>query len=264
MRANRYGVLAALAATLAVAPAIAAEASAGTSAPVQAPAEPYGPPTAGATPVAAPPVQPAPAAKPATPAAPATAAWLRQASRPAPKKLETRAGMSPWRVSIMLIAVAVLGGFAYYARRRKQAPTAQSVTEKLKVLGSTRVGPKAFAVVAEVGGKRLLLGVTEQAVNTLAWLEADAADVEERSEPARASRPAPVRRDADEAVQGPSGFLRLLRNAVGSAEGRGVAADEIAKQTRDEVTLSRRGKPEVTDELEGQVRGLARRRRDPS
>jgi flagellar biogenesis protein FliO len=163
----------------------------------------------------------------------------------------------------MLVLVSVLGGVAYYARRRRQVRPAPTAAEKLRVLGSTRVGPKAFAVVAEVGGKRLLLGVTDQAVNTLAWLESDAADESEQSE-TRASRPAPIRRDADEVAQGPGGFLRVLRSAVGSSDVGTVAADEVAKKTRDEVTISRRGKAVEGEELEGQVRGLARRRRDPS
>jgi flagellar biogenesis protein FliO len=221
-------------------------------------------PTAAPVPAALP--APAPAAVLPTPAPRAagsarpTNAWLRQSPRPAPEKLETKASMSPLRVGAMLLVVAALGGAAFYARRRRQTGRAlPRAEEKLKVLGSTRVGPKAFAVVAEVGGKRLLLGVTDQAVNTLAWLE-DGADEEEREE--RVSHPAPVRREADE---GPGGFLRVLRSAVGSGDARKVAVDEIARSTRDEVTLSRRSKPESNDELEGQVKGLARRRRrEPS
>jgi flagellar biogenesis protein FliO len=226
--------------------------------PVAAPAA-----AAPAVPVAPAPVAALPTAAPrAAGSARATNAWLRQSARPAAEKLETKAPMSPLRVGAMLVLVAALGGGAYYARRRRKTAPVATASEKLRVLGSTRVGPKAFAVVAEVGGKRLLLGVTDQAVNTLAWLE-DGADEEERAD--RASYPAPVRREADETLQGPSGFLRVLRSAVGSGDARKVAVDEIANSTRDEVTLSRRSKPQSSDELEGQVKGLARRRRrDPS
>jgi hypothetical protein len=119
-------------------------------------------------------------------------------------------------------------------------------------------------VVAEVSGKRLLLGVTDQSVNTLAWLDAEPAELDEREAPSRPSRPAPLRREPEESAQGPSGFLRVLRKAVGTGDARAVAVDEIARQTRDEVTISRRGKAEHNEELEGQVRGLARRRRDQS
>jgi flagellar biogenesis protein FliO len=242
----------------ATAPVFAADAA--------APAAFIGPPPAPtAVPAAPAAVLPPPAAPVAALPRPApSSGWLRSSSRPATKKLETREPMSPLRVGGMLILVAALGGGAYYVRRRRQGgsplPTA---AEKLRVLGSTRVGPKAFAVVAEVSGKRLLLGVTDQSVNTLAWLDAEPAELDDRELGSRPSRPAPTRREADESVQGPSGFLRVLRNAVGSGE-RAVAVDEIAKQTRDEVTISRRGKAEHNEDLEGQVRGLARRRRDPS
>jgi flagellar biogenesis protein FliO len=227
--------------------------------PVVAPPAPVA--AAPAPPPAAVAAAPTPAPRAAGSARPAP--WLRQPARPAADKLETKAPMSPVRVGMMLLLVALLGGAAYYAHKRRKVAPAAVASEKLKVLGSTRVGPKALAVVAEVGGKRLLLGVTDQSVNTLAWLDSDDSEEGERASVERPSRPAPIRRDADEAVQGPSGFLRVLRKAVGSGE-RSVAVDEIAKRTRDEVTLSRRSKPESLEELEGQVKGLARRRREPS
>ena len=71
---------------------------------------------------------------------------------------------------------------------------------------------------------------------------------------------------------GPSGFLKLLRSAVGSGTAQKiVASDEVARTTRDEVRISRRDgvrreqRPVVEhddDLLEGQVMGLVKRRKE--
>ena len=210
---------------------------------------------AAAAPLGVPSAGPTPAASPA---------WLR-AEKPVKAVLATKRGPSPLRIGGMLLLVATLGGVAFYAKRRRQVVRGAGPKAGLRVVGTTRVGAKASAVIVEISGKRLLLGVTDQAVSTLAWLDDEPnAAVEEPREDSRVgkrpgARPGPV---DDVTAAGPSGFLRLLRNAVGTgAFVPAIPADEVAKGTRDELRLSHR---ETEDELpvEGQVMGLAKRRRE--
>jgi flagellar biogenesis protein FliO len=250
--------------------ALAASVLAGSVA-LAEPAPPIGPPPA---PAAAPaPSLPAIAAALAADKKPAPAPnWLRKPAKPAAPALGTKQGPSPLRIGGMLALVATLGGIAYYARRRKQAaPAAATKKEQPRVLGSTRIGPKATAVVVEIAGKRILLGVTEHSVNNLAWLddEQNQAVEDEVSSlrSASAARPSQAPENA-----GPSGFLKLLRSAVGSGTAQKlVASDEVARTTRDEVRISRRDgarreqRPAVEhddDLLEGQVMGLVKRRKE--
>lgn len=104
-----------------------------------------------------------------------TPPWLRQTKQAATAAVGTQAGprFSPWRIGIMLAIVGGLAGVALYAKRRRQsaAVPGQKLRPPVKVITSTRVGPKAMAVVTEVNGRRLLLGVTDHSVNALAWLD---------------------------------------------------------------------------------------------
>lgn len=238
-----------------------------------------------AAPVPVPAAAPAPSAAAAPPAkAPgASPSWLRPDKPMAKPALETRHGPSPWRVASMLLLVAGLGGAAMYARRKRRGSAPAENKAELKLLGTTRVGPKATAVVVEVAGKRLLLGVTEQAVSTLAWLDDEANAAVEEHEPNGLPERVASARAADDVASNPSGFLKLLRNAVGSGARPGAAIDEVAQATRDEVRLStkregarreaprreapRREVRETHDAeeplaFEGQVMGLAKRRRE--
>jgi flagellar biosynthetic protein FliO len=172
----------------------------------------------------------------------------------------------------MLFLVAGLGGVAFYARKRGQKLATGEQRAHLRVLGTTRVGAKAQAVVVEVAGKRLLLGVTDQAVSTLAWLDDEQnAALDDSREASGVSQRGAQSLD-DVAAAGPSGFLKLLRNAVGTGAAPKAAApsipraavDEVVKATRDEVRLSSRREPPPEEPVafEGQVMGLARRRKD--
>jgi flagellar biogenesis protein FliO len=194
-------------------------------------------------------------------------AWLRKATpKPAPK-IETKPALSPLRVSAMLALVAGLGGFAFYARKRRGGAKATLDAERLNVVSSTRLGPKAHAVVTQVSGKRLLLGVTEQSVTVLAWLDAEPPHAEtprlELAEPNELSgileAPEPV--DVAGQSPSPSGFLRLLRSAVGT--GAASPAEEVALSTHDEVKVSRRAASEAREAVEGQAAGILRRKRAP-
>jgi flagellar biogenesis protein FliO len=172
----------------------------------------------------------------------------------------------------MLLLVAGLGAVAFYARKKGQKLATGEAKAQLRVLGTTRVGAKASAVIVEVSGKRLLLGVTDQAVSTLAWLddEANAALDDSREASGVSQRGTGAQPLDDVAAAGPSGFLRLLRNAVGTGAGSRVAppstaraaVDEVVQATRDEVRLSRREPAEEPVAFEGQVMGLAKRRKE--
>jgi len=231
-----------------------------------------------ATPVAAAPVAAAPAAAPSLAAVAAAnaklnpnPAWLRPTPKANAPALATKAGPSPLRIGGMLALVATLGGVAYYARRRRRpALPGASKDQQPRVLGSTRIGPKATAVVVEIGGKRILLGVTEHAVNNLAWLDDEKNHAAEEEVSSMRTAPAARPSAAPEAA-GPSGFLKLLRSAVGSGAAQNVIpSDEVARTTRDEVRLSgrdgmrrERKAAEPDDELlEGQVMGLMKRRKE--
>lgn len=71
-----------------------------------------------------------------------------------------------------LVLLSALGGAAIWLRKRRVGLAALPEAEaRLKVLASSRVGPKAFAVTASVGGRVMLLGVTDHNVSHLAWLD---------------------------------------------------------------------------------------------
>lgn len=144
-----------------------------------------------ATPVAAPPA--AEAVKVSREAKPPVAAedegqrdWLAPDSGGAKLGEQAPAGPSAWRIVALLVVVSALVGWAAYARFRKsQSNPARDA--KIRVLGSARVGPKAYAVVTAVGNRAFLLGVTDGSVALLSTLEDDdEATVED--EPPRAGR----------------------------------------------------------------------------
>jgi flagellar biogenesis protein FliO len=102
--------------------------------------------------------------------------WLRAAkptaaviAAPAPE------GTSVWRALAVLLVLGALAITAMVMRKKRAALSVlpESAT-RVRVLSSARIGPKANAVVAEVGGRVLLLGVTDTNVARLAWLDRDA------------------------------------------------------------------------------------------
>jgi flagellar biogenesis protein FliO len=185
--------------------------------------------------------------------------WLRKPP-PKPAAVETKPGMSPLRVMAMLSLVALLGGAAFYAKRRRAGAANVLVKERLAVISSTRVGPKAHAVVTSVGGKRLLLGVTDNSVNVLAWLDGGTPAQETPALDFAESEDAPHAFEPEPAPASPSGFLRLLRSAVGTQSPL-APADEVARETQDEVKFSRRATAEARELVEGQAAGILLRKK---
>ncbi len=78
----------------------------------------------------------------------------------------------------VLLLTSVLGGTALYLRSKKNKVPKQRLAQ-LRVVASTKLGGRAQLVLAEVDGRKILLGVTDSSVRKLGWLEADAQTAEE-------------------------------------------------------------------------------------
>ena len=212
------------------------------------------------------------------PTDPVKRSWLRQTRESQPAAEEpASSGGAAWSA----LAVVLLGGLAGVAlvlKLRRSGTTPWSPPAAVRVLSTTRLGPKANLVTAEVHGRVLLLGVTDQSVSELGWLDhagdapPAASDNEEIGvEPGAA--PTPTR----------SAFGQVLGNVFHGTERRkepefrgnpNVAALIAARETRDVVSTNytrasagqerRSPTPRVTEpepRVETQVAGLLRRRR---
>ncbi|MEO8906204.1 MAG: flagellar biosynthetic protein FliO [Polyangiaceae bacterium] len=188
----------------------------------------------------------------------------------------------------VLVLTSVLGGAALYLRTRKNKPVKARLAA-LRVIGSTKLGGRAQLVLAEVAGRKILLGVTDSSVRKLGWLDPEAEEDELFAEAPRprlvaagvdlAARPARVARDP-EAAPAKRSFRDLLVNAVGNL-GRPAdeaAADQLAAETEDTFTRSTPRAATRTEatrkpatkpagaqmlDIEGQARGLVARLGEP-
>ncbi|MEO7038231.1 MAG: flagellar biosynthetic protein FliO [Polyangiaceae bacterium] len=215
--------------------------------------------------------------------------WLAHSS--APKVAQPVAGgpsLGVGRSVGVLLLTSVLGGAALYLRTRKNKPVKARLAA-LRVIGSTKLGGRAQLVLAEVAGRKILLGVTDSSVRKLGWLEPEAEEEELYAEAPRprlvaagvdlAARPARVAREP-EASPAKRTFRDLLANAVGNI-GRPAddsAADQLAAETQDTFTRStsrpatrteaarkpatKAAGPQMLD-VEGQARGLLARLGEP-
>ena len=74
----------------------------------------------------------------------------------------------------MIGASAALGGAAVWVLSRKGGTLAKLTSSReLRVISSVRVGPKGHLVLAGIGDRAILLGVTDQAVRRIAWMPAE-------------------------------------------------------------------------------------------
>ncbi len=169
---------------------------------------------------------------------------------------ETPAGSG--RALFGLLALATLAGAALVWRHRKEKAAGGGLASvRVEVLGSTRVGPKAHAVVARVGSKLVLLGVTDHSVQRLAWLKSVAA----------APRPVPepeTRRRVETPPARAPAFAQVIRDAFGVADRRGEPEPEpalqLAEETRDVYEGSAARAPAAR--VETQAAGLVARLRE--
>jgi flagellar biogenesis protein FliO len=224
--------------------------------------------------------------------------WLRKTADAAAPVASGASGPSPWRMVALSVLVGGLGAAALFQRRRK-TKLARAVRSDLTVVSAARVGNKAQVVVVNVGGRKLLLGVTEAEVSHLAWLDGDAepasaelGEPEAFEGPARFTQPVSQPSDVDSghvlgarsAAQAPAPrrFREILFNALGHEEREPAranpmvesAAMQLAEATRDTVTRTpvgaatraatgtRVASPAGAPEMvdiEGQARGLVLR-----
>jgi len=235
---------------------------------------------------------PAPAKPAAAPASSAPSRSYLRPQAPAKKPVASAPSTSPLRIALMGGLVAGLGVWALLKRRKHQS-VARATHSDLEIVSSARVGNKAQVVVVNVGGRKVLLGVTETEVSRLAWLDAelegDGAVNEpfEEHEPGHfAARPQksaraesapsvskPVR--SPEVAAPPRRFRDALLGALGqnykpaAAEASstlvsGDAAVAIAEATQDVVMRSSRvavpaEAPVSMVDVEGQAKGLVLR-----
>lgn len=97
--------------------------------------------------------------------------WLRQSkARSAEASEEGAERSNPWSILAALV-VAGLGGAAVYLKYKRGGANFLLPQSDVRVLSTTRLGGKAQLIVAEVYGRPLLLGVTEQNINELGWID---------------------------------------------------------------------------------------------
>jgi flagellar biogenesis protein FliO len=171
--------------------------------------------------------------------------WLAQPSQPKPPVLAEPA-RSPWRSLLLVLVVAAIGGAAIYARRSKRVAGKLPEAARLRVMSSVRVGPKGFLVLAGVGERTLLLGVTDDSVRRIAWMA---------NEPVAQDRP--VLAPAPE----PEDFAPALRLAAESRDE--VRWSPEAKTARTPALGNARTQPDLGVSplsLEQQAAGIMKRK----
>ena len=221
---------------------------------------------------------PVPAASTSTPAAsPSAVPWLAQPSTAAVfTTSESRPSTS--RMMWLVLPALALGGAALYVRLAKRKRSSPSVSRRLEVLDTARVGPKAHVVMISAGGRQLLIGVTEHSVQRLAWVAPERAPLVKA-----ADAPAPERalvHDGGRPSPADGPFAHILKSFTQgkvTVNESSDAALTIAAETKDFVerrtasaldvagadvrpaNLVKVAATEVTD-FEGQVSGLRKRR----
>jgi flagellar biogenesis protein FliO len=246
--------------------------------------EPIGPPTASDvaaknTPVApAPPVAVAPSGS-AKPAAAKSPPWLANRAAPQAKVAGGQSALpSLGRLVGLFVVLGALGAAViHFKRKGRVSGQVPAAAKRLSVVSSTRIGPKAHAVVISVAGRQMLLGVTDSSVKRLAFI--DELTEEEEEEARRPARDRdPRRRAVDEARERgagigvrtvtpeptkPGSFSDILKTAFGKRPPvQADAASILAAETHDTVG----GKPVAPSpapvrmlDVEGQAQGLIRR-----
>jgi flagellar biogenesis protein FliO len=101
--------------------------------------------------------------------------WLAQPPNapPAPAPAAAEPTRIPWRASLMIGVSAAIGAAAVWARSRRGGLAKLTSSRELRVISTVRVGPKGHLVLAGIGDRALLLGVTDNSVRRIAWLPAE-------------------------------------------------------------------------------------------
>jgi flagellar biogenesis protein FliO len=220
---------------------------------------------------------------PAASADPAPApSWLAPAL-PAPSVGQPDAPRGGWRSLLAIVAVGVLGGAAYYMKRKRRALAGGGDAPRLSIVEAVRVGPKGQIVLANVQGRLLLLGVTDSAIRRIAWCgraperapketEHDRDRVTGRARapgPPRGppTSPPPPSRAGDKHPLRAVGSVRPFQSMLEALRNADDPLVRAADETQDVV--ERRTRPplrsieQIVKPLEGQVSGLKTRRPPP-
>lgn len=155
-------------------------------------------------------------------------------------KAEAPAQSSPSTTTTLLKGLGVAGvaiaAFALFKRKKIQGTKSSGV--EVKIVGRTALGMRTEVCVVDVGGERLVLGVTPTTVTTLSILQdapVELGELADLSEPREATT---VRTRARSLAEEPeSALLRLLDNARKQTANVPVPA----RQTGDAPISSRRG-----------------------
>jgi flagellar biogenesis protein FliO len=139
--------------------------------------------------------------------------WLAQppSTAPAPAAAPEPSPV-PWRASLMIGISAALGAAAVWVRSRKGGLAKVTSSRELRVISSVRVGPKGHLVLAGIGDRAILLGVTDNSVRRIAWLPAESLAA---GTDATRTAGAPLAEDASTAM--------ILGSAVGGVKESGPA-----------------------------------------
>lgn len=133
------------------------------------------------------------------------------------KTAEAPAASAPSTTMTLLKGLGVAGiaiaGFMVFKRKKMQGPGRASGVD-VKIVGRTALGMRTEICVVDVGGERLVLGVTPTTVTTLSILQdapVELGELAEATEPREAST---IRTRARSLAEEPeSALLRLLDNA---------------------------------------------------
>jgi flagellar biogenesis protein FliO len=189
-------------------------------------------PVKAAAPLVAPPSPPAkeaPAAvvappKEATPvaampaAAPSKEAELPLALRPAsPLTLAAEPASTPWIYKLAFGAAILAAGFILWKRRRTHG-TKRAPGNAIRVLGKTAMGLRGELALVEVGGMRLVVGITPSSMQTLAILPDDYDVAAESAADAEAEPVSDTRRSSAPIVPTKSDFATRARSLFSSLD----------------------------------------------
>jgi flagellar biogenesis protein FliO len=112
--------------------------------------------------------------------------WLAE---PHKKPLATaESAPFPWKSAVLLVGVASLGALAWRRRKSGRSHVKADRSARLSVLDSVRVGPRAQLVLTRIGDRTLLLGVTEDSVRRIAWIDQPATGSAQTESPRSDSR----------------------------------------------------------------------------
>ncbi len=147
---------------------------------------------------------------------------------------EGTSGSGAWKNALMvLFFLGALGGAAWYVKKKRIEIPGVRGGGSLRVLDTVRVGQQAYLVTAYVGGRVLLLGVSEAGIRRLAWLKPDTqvepdAEMELRS-PILPQSPRAGEGKATSAMPRTiGGFAEALKGLLAARPNQSVAQDELS------------------------------------